>query len=164
MSHPGPHSPRTVLEARRPVRPQRRGPWASLVNQVAVLNGVEITLLSSVVIDDSFRVNGALRVTGDHEPILASVPALVLTPAGDPCSLRTLGARALPQPPIVWLAWMFELTGPEPRAFMARIEVLELGRRVGRKADIVVGPWLFEGISGHDDGLGAIRRLVPIEP
>ena len=60
----------------------RPAPRATLLNQAATVGGVEITLLSFVVVEHCLRLYGALRVMADHDPILATVPALELTRAG----------------------------------------------------------------------------------
>jgi hypothetical protein len=149
---------RTDSEPALRAAPGRRGPWATLVNQVATAHDIEITLLSYVVVDDAMRVHGAVRVTADHEALLTTVPVLELTQVGEPSTMRPLGGRVLPRPPIVWVVWMFELPGPEPSIVAARIDELAFGRRIGSKPDVVHGPWLFDAIPRPTDG----RSPAPI--
>ena len=130
--------------------PGRRGPWATLINQAAIVQGIEVTLLSYVVVDDAMRVHGAVRVTADHEALLATVPVLELTQRDEPSAMHPLGGRVLPRPPIVWVVWMFDLPGPEPSIIEARIGELAFGQRVGAKPDVVRGPWLFH--PSRDEG------------
>jgi hypothetical protein len=134
--------------------PGRRGPWATLVNQVAIVHDIEITLLSYVVVDDAMRVHGAVRVTADHEALLTTVPVLELRQVGEPSPMRPLGGRVLPRPPIVWVVWMFELPGPEPSIIAARISELAFGQRIGAKPDVVRGPWLFDTFPKTGEGRG----------
>lgn len=129
-----------------PVPRVPQGPRATLLNQVASASGVEITLLSYVVVDHSLRLYGALRVMDHHDPMVATTPVLELTRDHGLLPYRPLGAHVLPLPPTVWLAWMFELGSAGPGSLVARIDQLELGFRVGRKTEIVTGPWAFTGI------------------
>ena len=132
----------------RPISAPRLAPRATLLNQAVMMGGVEITLLSYVVVERSMRLYGALRVMTEHEPILATVPVLELTPdaGGDP--FHPVGASVLPQPQTVWLAWMFEIEQGDRGLMTAAIDRLELGFRTGRKTESVVGPWVFAGIPG----------------
>jgi hypothetical protein len=134
--------------------PGRRGPWATLINQVAIVQDIEVTLLSYVVVDDAMRVHGAVRVTPDHEALLTTVPVLELTQASEPSALHPLGGRVLPRSPIVWVVWMFELPGPEPSIIAARIDALAFGQRVGARPDVVHGPWLFDRFPRVGEGRG----------
>jgi hypothetical protein len=118
------------------------------------VDGVEITLLSYAVADDTLRIHGAIRVKSPHEARLAGVPDLELRQVGDAVPMPSLGARVLPSPPLVWLTWLFALPGPEPGSMTARIEQLMFGYRTGSKADIVTGPWVFDGIGARGDGSG----------
>lgn len=110
------------------------------------MSGVEITLLSYVVVDRSLRLYGALRVMDHHDPLVATTPVLELTRGEGADPYHPLGAHVLPLPPTVWLAWMFELAHTGTGSLAARIEQLELGFRVGRKTEIVTGPWAYTGI------------------
>lgn len=147
-----------------PAPRQVRGPRAALVNQVATAGGVEITLLSYVVVDHSLRVHGALRVRHQVGPVFASVPVLELTRVTGATPLRPLGAHVLPQPPIIWLAWMFEFPHAEPGVLSARIEELELAFPTGKRTQSVVGPWVFEGIPGPTIADGPPRQLATVVP
>jgi hypothetical protein len=143
--------------------PQARpGPRAALVNQVATAGGVEITLLSYVLVDETLRLSGALRVLGHHDLVLATVPALDLSGGAD--RLRARGTHVLPIPPIIWLAWMFEYPPAERGTLMARIEQLELGFRTGRRTETVIGPWVFPPIAVPSHLERPVRRLAAIMP
>jgi hypothetical protein len=128
------------------------------VNQAVTVNGVELTLLSYAVADDSIRVQGAIRVSGDHEARLGGVPELELRQVGDPTPLPSLGVRVLPSPPLIWLAWEFALPGTPPGPMSARIESLRFGYRIGSKADVVIGPWLFDDIGDRVEPAPANSR------
>jgi hypothetical protein len=134
-----------------------------LVNQAALVRGVEVTLLSYVIVDDVIRVHGAVRVSGSHEARLVSVPELQLMQVGSESPMPTLGAHVLPRPPIIWLVWTLGLPGEEPRALSARIGQLAFGYRTGSKADVVDGPWLFENIKGPMDRPEPALHLVTAE-
>ena len=140
-----------------------RGPSASLVNKVAVAAGIEITLLSYVITDDELRVQAAVRVGGQHEPVLASVPVLELTQLGDAAPLRSRGGHVLPAMPIVWVAWMFALPLAETHVMSGCVERIELGYRSGRKTESVVGPWLFETLPGLSGACELAARRPVLE-
>ena len=141
-----------------------QGPRATLLNQVVTASGVEITLLSYVVVDHSLRLYGALRVMDHHDPLVATTPVLELTRGEGVDPYHPLGAHVLPLPPTVWLAWMFELADAATESLAARIEQLELGFRVGRKTEIVTGPWAFTGLPAPSFTDHPAPRPTPVVP
>jgi hypothetical protein len=103
------------------------------------------------VADHSIRIQGAIRVEGNHEARLAGLPELELRQVGSHAPLPSLGTRAMPSPPLIWLMWEYALPRATSRTLSARIDQLCFGYRTGTKADIVVGPWLFDDIGGGDE-------------
>ena len=122
-------------------------PWAFAVNETATCDDIEVTLLAFVVVDELIRISGLARIGRRIDVGLAGVPDLaVSSPAGMPLPLRS--AHLLPKgDEAAWVSWLFERPAQILGTYGARIERIDLGRRMRIGATPVrhqvAGPWLF---------------------
>lgn len=127
-----------------PVAAHRGEAWASAINETAVHDAVEVTLLTLAVVDDLVRITGLVRVRDRTDLRLTSVPPLDLVGLPGGSELRLLHARAQPHTAVTWTSWTYERPEPVPSRLEARLARLELEYRIGGAARIeAVGPWEF---------------------
>lgn len=120
--------------------------WAFAVNRSVDFNGIEITLLSFVVVGELARVTGLVRIRNRPNVRLASVPELSLATA-DGLPLAPLSAHVLPQGAMAWVSWLYQRPPHVLNEYEGRINRVDLdhhvGGRVPRPYQPQHGVWVF---------------------
>jgi hypothetical protein len=99
--------------------------WAFAVNSTVECAGIEITLLSFVVVADLARVTGLVHVRNRPDVRLASVPELSLTIV-DGSPLAFLSANVLPHGAMAWVSWLYQRPPHVLNEYEGRIDRVSL--------------------------------------